>query len=114
MAKIISANYRNRKSEYKWLVRDEMDPVHDAIAYKSVTANGVAFRQADQEIGFGCSMVAIAREATGTDAERAPIKLKTIGLKFVVASFVSDGQTITEVNTLTLGADGSMIATVPN
>lgn len=37
MAKIISPNYRNRSSQYKWLIRDESEPLEAAKACKRIT-----------------------------------------------------------------------------
>lgn len=41
--KIISANYRNRDSEKKWLVRDESQTPEEAVEASTVQAKGVRF-----------------------------------------------------------------------
>jgi len=61
MSYIISANYRDRQSKYKWLVRGESQKPEQAIPVKSVVATGVVFQGSNHyESGFGCSTVARA------------------------------------------------------
>lgn len=60
-AYIISANYRDRSSVNKWLVREESQKPEQAIPVKSVVATGVVFQGSNHyESGFGCSTVARA------------------------------------------------------
>lgn len=60
---IVSANYLDRDSEYRWLVRRPEDPVSKARAFKHVTCNGVMFCPSEEvERGFGCGVIAQAQE----------------------------------------------------
>lgn len=43
MSYVISANYRDRTSPNKWLVRKQDEPVEKAKAYKKVLAQDVKF-----------------------------------------------------------------------
>lgn len=103
--KIVSANYNNRDSDYKWLVRDENEPAQKAVACKAVNATGVSFiTSPDYEQGFGCSMVARCETAEMIDPEPRGEPLKFNGLDF------NDeyGRRVTECETLTLLPTGKM------
>jgi len=110
MAKIISRNYRDRSSEFKWLVRDESEEPSQARAFKSVQAKGVRFQASGKfEQGFGCNMVAIADEVNAHDPE--PIKER---IHFTGARFSRDitGATVERASALDLHPDGSMFAVI--
>lgn len=63
---IVSANYRDRTSKYRWLIRDESQDPRQARAFKAIDATGVAFCPSTQwESGFGCSTVAFCETAVG-------------------------------------------------
>lgn len=114
MSYTISANYRNRKSEYKWLVRKTDEPVEKAIAVKTVTAKKVRFSDSNRiEEGFGCKVVAITESAVWTDAEKpAPVPAQ---IYFDYTRFVNPltGNMVRETEELRLAADGSMMALLP-
>lgn len=61
---VVSANYRDRNSSLKWLVRRVDDPVSSAVAVPSLELRGVAFAQSfhPDEIGYGCKVVATCDE----------------------------------------------------
>ena len=74
---VVSANYRDRNSAYKWLVRRAEDPIESAVAVESLELRGVQFRESNKaEQGFGCSTVAFCEEVylygvyTNTDGPR--------------------------------------------
>lgn len=76
--KIISANYRDRESPFRWLVRDEGQPAAEAVPCKSVEAVGVQFVETwrkdlpfslEEESGFNCSVVAVAEDAIANGFE---------------------------------------------
>lgn len=55
---VVSANYLDRSSPNRWLVRRVGEPVEKAVAVRSVKAKGVEFTGSSIEEGFGCSIVA--------------------------------------------------------
>lgn len=107
---IISANYRDRSSAYKWLVRRSDQSPQEAKAFKSVRAKGVIFCPSTAyESGFGCSVVAFADEVVTEGPEH------TITLKFTGPdggnNFVDgDGKVHEEVAELYLGEHGEITA----
>lgn len=57
---IVSANYRNRKSDYCWLVRKADQPMEEATACSSIRVIGAQFVPSSAaEEGFGCKTVAL-------------------------------------------------------
>lgn len=109
MAFIVSANYRDRKSPFRWLIRGENEPVLAARAFKSVRATGVVFGPSNEaEQGFGCTVVAICQTAEGKYPEQQQVRLR-----FDFVSFVDPNDDVVEkCDVLELGKDGSMVATV--
>ena len=107
--KIVSANYRNRNSAYRWLIRDENEPVENARAFKSVRATGVHFGASRAEEGFGCSVVAFCEEAVGREPEAQEIPLRFDGHDFRT---VHGNRYVEACDTLDLGSDGKMVATM--
>lgn len=56
---VVSANYRDRNSQYKWLVRRVKEPIEKAVACEIVHCSGVTFGDSNKdEYGFGCKVVA--------------------------------------------------------
>lgn len=56
---VVSANYRDRASEYKWLVRRIDEPIEKAVACQVVYCSGVIFGDSNKaEKGFDCNRVA--------------------------------------------------------
>ncbi len=112
MAKqIVSANYLDRESSKKWLIRSEEQGIEGAQAFESVEATGVVFTasSADEE-GFGCSMVAVCDTAVGSSqpSKREPKYGKR--LRFDGFDFVDKkGDVVERCNCLVLNADGSML-----
>ena len=107
---IVSRNYRDRESPFKWLIRKATEAIENAKAYKNVIAERVTFSESsDGERGFGCRVVAIAESATGSDPELTPVALKFVGYEF---QRTDTGESVEEVDVLELKEDGSMLATI--
>ena len=130
---VVSANYRDRTSPYKWLVRESGKPLDTAVACKEVVAHNVEFVQStDGEYGFGCFVVGIADEASVIDPEPKPelsqeIPAQEVTLKpepmqeMAQLTFYNDGNRwnagfrhgetpVSKVKRLELKADGAMFA----
>ncbi len=108
--KIVSANYLDRKSKKRWLVRDEKDDPQDAEAHQEVVLTGVRFGRAPiYEQGFGCSIVAFAETATPTKGKpnRDEVRLTFDWNRFVDGN----GNTVATCDSLRLTSDGKMYAT---
>lgn len=105
--KIVSANYRDRQSPFKWLIRDEDEPIEAAKACKSVEASGIEFVNSSAgEQGFGCKTVARCEMATGIDFEQVEGKLEfnSFGGTF----WDEDGNMVTELAKLRLTEEGEI------
>ena len=60
---VVSANYRNHTSDYKWLVRRYDEPIEKAVACEKVICKNVVFEPSNKdERGFGCATVAVCEE----------------------------------------------------
>ncbi len=61
---VVSANYHDRESLLKWLVRRKEDPVSSAVAVPVLELRGVTFERSShhEEIGYGCKVVATCDE----------------------------------------------------
>ncbi len=111
--KIISANYRDRNSELNWLVRNHDQSPEEAVAFKSVYATGVEFKQSSAyELGFGCDVVAHCETADGyaesfelTDEDRSVLERLDFGR---ILLGIMLGAQSKKLNTLYLDADGHM------
>lgn len=105
---IVSANYRDRHSEFKWLIRTEEQAPSEAIAFKRVEASGVEFiTSGEYERGFGCAIVARCDFARGYEQE-AP---KGERITFHWNEFQdNDGNRVKRVAKLDLTPDGGMYA----
>lgn len=110
--KIVSANYFDRDSALRWLVRDASQRPSERNAVSAVVATGVAFcPSSDYEQGFGCAVIAQCetaevRDVTGEDlvgAER--LGFQPWGLEFHVKS---SNQHVDVVDKLILLPDGTM------
>lgn len=113
---VVSANYRDRRSNKKWLVRRKDEGTHRAMPYEGVVATGVQFTRSNAyEQGFGCSIVAQCKSAIGFEAgaalptvEGGP-RLREVRLRFGGFSFKDySGNVVNGCETLILHADGSM------
>jgi len=104
---IISANYRDRQSPNKWLVRRQDEPLSKAIEVASLKATGVRFTGSNlSESGFGCSIVGVADEVQYTLPQP-----KLTPLRFSGSSFkTEDHERVDEVKSLILSDDGSALA----
>ena len=108
---VISANYRNRQSQFKYLVRKAHEPIEKARPAISVEVHGAArvCPSNPGERGFGCHKIVEADEAN-CDIIWAPPRYNRVqfdGLGFTP----DDGDTyIDEFNHLLLEADGSMFS----
>lgn len=110
MKYVISANYRDRNSVNKWLVRRSSQHPDEAVERSTVHAKGVIFCPSTEfETGFGCTVVAYAEEVMdeGSAPENA-IDLRFTGMldgnNFVDAS----GKVHEQLAELHLGADGKI------
>ena len=115
---IVTANFTDRKSEHPWLASHEKDEPQKAIAFKAVVATGIAFKESDPngyEKGFGCSIVAVCKTATGMDKDPVFDKAKTRQLRFCYWWF-EDAETrekVPSLETLYLTSDGHMYGVLP-
>ena len=67
---VVSANYRDRQSQYKWLVRRFDEPIEKAVPCGSVSCSGVTFTNSNKaEEGFGCRTVAVCENVSVEYAE---------------------------------------------
>lgn len=115
--KVVTANYRDRKSKLKWLVRDEDQPIHLAVPFNAIMATGVEFKPSNEdEEGFGCTMIALCKTVEGYYEPLKNFEPKQLArLQFNWNSFVMLGEfpkEISEVEVLYLNADGHMYADV--
>jgi len=115
--KIVSANYNDRESPYRWLVRDEGQHPSEAVAFMSVVlTNAIFCPSSDHESGFGCSIVAFCDEAIGSNNDVSPDtkKLSITILNFSGTVFYDPetDQNVPSCKTLVLNTDGSMQAEV--
>jgi hypothetical protein len=106
---VVSANYRDRSSSYRWLVRRYDEPIEKAVACKRVVAKGVRFQASNQgESGFGCTTVAVCDSAELFDQETLAKRLRFDGVSFLVDE--KDGPHVSGVNELQLGEAGEILA----
>ena len=72
---VVTANYRNRKSEYKWLVRRYDESIDKAVACKRVKCSNVVFQASNKdEEGWGCHVVAVC-ESVSVEYPQTPTDL---------------------------------------
>lgn len=117
MTQVISANYRDRTSPYKWLVRDEDQEPEQATACKQVLVAGqVRFERSGKEMGFGCSVVA----TTSADVLMVEPEPPEGAEKFQELKFDSyhdfedlEGRVVKRVDELNLLQDGKIMAILP-
>lgn len=104
---VVSANYLDRDSELKWLVRREDEPVEKAVPHKSVLCRGVKFQMSSAgERGFGCRVVAIANDVE-LDVESLPGVER---LQFAAFDFRdANGVIVESVEELSLMPDGAVL-----
>ena len=117
---VVSANYKNRKSPYKWLMRDQDQGISQAQEFKAIKATNVIFKPSNKsEEGFGCTAVAFCATAEGFDIapefnkeEFKELQFKEIGV-FSWGFFEKGTQTkIEKIELLYLTENGSMYAQV--
>lgn len=114
--KIVSANYQDRESSLKWLVRDEGAPLESAIAYSSLVASGVVFTESgDEERGFGCRVVALCDAVTIGKKTTKKMRLQE-NFEPIIFTGVrfrrEDGETLEKCHSLQLLPTGEMYALV--
>lgn len=108
---VISANYRDRSSPNKWLVRRSNEHPDLAVERSTVHAKGVIFcPSTDYETGFGCTVVAYADEVMdeGSAPENA-VKLRFTGPGGNNDFVDGDGKSHEELAELHLGANGEIM-----
>lgn len=109
-AYVISANYRNRDSANKWLVRRSDEVPEMAVERSTVHAKGVIFcPSTDYEAGFGCTVVAYAHEVMeeGSAPENA-VSLRFTGPRGDNDFVDESGKSYPELAELHLGANGEI------
>lgn len=110
---IVSANYRDRSSANRWLLRKWGQPPEKATAHQAIVASGVVFCPSTAfESGFGCSTVAYCEHAAGFDESQA-LPEGAVRLRFVGDSFYVNGDGSRHVEKcaqLILMSDGAMYA----
>ena len=105
---IVSANYQDRESAYRWLIRKEGQPINQARACMSVSMQDVKFVDSSiEEAGFGCQMVASCGYAIGEAFEDEELEGN---VRFVGAGFINvrKNKYIDELVSLELKANGTM------
>jgi hypothetical protein len=108
--KIVSANYHDRNSDHRWLIRDADQDPEQAVAVKSVIATDVAFCQSTSyEAGFGCSIVAQCQ--TAEEAENPEQIGERLRFDFD-AFYTKDRVRVPTCHQLLLKEDGSMWAII--
>lgn len=112
--KIVSANYRNRDSDMRWLVRDEGAPLDSVVECKSLKANEVVFYQSSaEERGFGCSIVARCKrvEILGDTMQKKGKRQVTLRFERDHFCAIETAERVGKCTTLNLNPDGSIYAT---
>lgn len=114
---IITANYRDRYSPYKWLIREADKPIETARACKRIEAEGVEFQPSDvEEARQGCTAIACVKagQVQGFDFEDElkPINVDSsyVNLQFDGGSFRCNGRRVNNCQRLVLQDTGSMMA----
>jgi|GEM_PF-1287252 len=106
--RIVSANFNNRRSPQRWLIRDHNQSPEQAVAVVGVIAYNIAFcPSTTYEAGFGCSTVAFCERAEGMDNPVVPagaVRLKFRGFSF----YGPDDEEVPACKTLVLMPDGAM------
>ena len=108
--KVVTANYNDRQSKNKWLVRNQRQKPQNAVGYPTVKATNVIFKRSSAvEVGFGCTMIASC-ETTQTDTNNFRRRGKNIvRLRFRGFWFEDlNGNRVEKLKTLYLNKDGSM------
>ncbi len=112
---VVSANYKDRESEFKWLIRAEHQHSEKAKEFQFVKAIGVEFKDSNAyEIGFGCTKVAFCKIAEGSNSPFEGIdqtKLTMLSFEPFWGYFYVTGSVqkrVKELNELYLDKDGKM------
>ena len=67
---VVAANFLDRKSPFKWLVRKSDEPLSSYVRCKAVVARNVTFIDSPAgEQGFGCATVAFCDEVMVSDVD---------------------------------------------
>lgn len=115
MGKIVSANYLDRNSEYKWMVRDE-DDSNKLEFLKELNVCDVEFQPAGKvEVAHGCGTIAYTTYKMKSTASKIVTNITNLlRLRFQNNEFVREdnGQVVRECKLLSLRSDGSMYAEI--
>jgi len=112
---IVSANYFDRTSPQRWLLRPDQDTPSELNAVYHVLAHNVHFGNSSaMEEGFGCRVVANCESANSYSNEipDGEFELKFNGHDRFYKAVGSLRKYLNEVKTLRLTKDGKMFATV--
>jgi hypothetical protein len=113
--KVVSANYKDRTSSRRWLIRDENQPIDAAKAFKMVKATNVTFEPSNaDERGFGCARVAFCETAEGFDKSQGFNKEELTEIVFGGYDFYESktDKVVEKVAELYLAPNGKMYAQV--
>lgn len=72
---IVTANFLDRYSQYKWLVRRMGEPLSAARAFGAVIARNILITVAAEERDFGCVIVAVCDDVVCYDMDSKPLVL---------------------------------------
>jgi len=111
---VVTPNYRDRTSPYRWMVRIAHQPLATAIAFRQVeTGPFTIVRAGVEEEGFGCSVVALCDEARCWDREPQQPATKQVVLTFTGDEFRDSSDSVVKSGQrLSLDPSGVIFATV--
>lgn len=123
---VVSANYRDRHSPYRWLIRQAGDPLEKARACRRVELRSEVglVQSSDGEEGFGCRRVALCEDVVGyefedeakaltvADESDGYVPVEWDGLNFV-AKFGDSEKYIGSAKMMRLEANGKIFAAGP-
>lgn len=107
---IVSANYRDRSSKYKYLVRESGQRPEAAIAVLAIVCIGVRFcPSSDFESGFGCNTIAECQDVEYKASDVEP-QVDEFEVKFAGRDFTNrdTGDVVDTLDELVLSPSGKM------
>jgi len=94
MSFVVSANYLERASDFRWLFRRDSEDADAAVAARYLCCEGVTFGDApEREVGFGCEVVAFCRDVLTSRPARFDVSafqgLGAVQLRFRTDKFLT-------------------------